>query len=356
MFQKANRSKTDYWNQHAMQFFLSIKKKIDDAVNYQGRGNSGRFIGKFPFEYRGIISPSKDAIGHFSTRSGVLKMANFCHPDLFVWYPEAEFPQLYPLGVPPCKWCGNNSRCVMRHSWMPAPRRAHSETRNTAILTRVYYCSKRKNAGIKPCFFSGFDKEVLSNSPDYVKMRWRMDGFDISHKSAISLSVLRQLRAAVVQGLSISGYRETLIQQQREHHLMISVQWRAYVDHIRKNPPLIGRPTREDMDLMHQDFADFDSELYDQKIPSTSWLIYRVMLMMEADNEYKARRMQLVDGRHLSGDHSFKLTKCITSGGSKPFTAVYCLMNEYGQVVAWWFTTGTSMKELESAISKIKHR
>ena len=334
-----------------MQFFPSVKKKIDGAVNYKGRADSGRFTGKFPTEYKGIVSPGNDAVGYFQIRSGVLKMADFCIPDLFVWYPEAEFQQMYPLGVPPCKWCGCNSKCVMRYSWMPAPRRGHSSTRNTAIFSRIYYCKTRKSNGIKPYFFSGID-----NSPDYVKMRWRMDGFDISHRSAISLSLLRQLRAAIIQGLSVSGYRETLIQQLRERHLMVAVQWRAYVDYIRKNPPLFGRPTREEMDLMHQDFADFDSELYDQHIPSTSWLIQRVMLLMEADNEYKARRMQMRDGQHISADHSFKLTKCITSGGSKPFTAVYCLMNQYGQVVAWWFTTGTSLTELECAISKIKHR
>ena len=68
---------------------------------------------------------------------------------------------------------------------------------------------------------------------------------------------------------------------------------------------------------------------------------------MELDESYKQKRMQMMDGKHLSGDHSFKLTKCVLSDGSRPFTAMYCLMNEYGQVMAWWFTTGTSMKELE---------
>ena len=78
MFLKANRSKTDYWSQHAMEYFSSVKKKIDDAVNYRGRGNSGRFTGTFPTEFKGIVSSSKDAIGHFPIRSGVLKMADFC--------------------------------------------------------------------------------------------------------------------------------------------------------------------------------------------------------------------------------------------------------------------------------------
>ena len=66
--------------------------------------------------------------------------------------------------------------------------------------------------------------------------------------------------------------------------------------------------------------------------------------------------MQMIDGKHLSGDHSFKMTKCIMSNGSKTFTAMYTLMNEYGQVVAFWFTTGTGMKELEECVKQLKFR
>jgi len=64
----------------------------------------------------------------------------------------------------------------------------------------------------------------------------------------------------------------------------------------------------------------------------------------------------MMDGVHLSGDHSFKLTKVVLAGGSKPFTAMYCILNEYGQVVGWWFTTGTGMGELEESIKMIKVR
>jgi len=32
------------------------------------------------------------------------------------------------------------------------------------------------------------------------------------------------------------------------------------------------------------------------------------------------------------------------------------IMQEFGQVPAWWFTTGTGMKELEGAIKRIKER
>ena len=110
------------------------------------------------------------------------------------------------------------------------------------------------------------------------------------------------------------------------------------------------------MDDMHEDFCDFKSKEYSQPMPSVSYLIARVVRLMESDSVYASKRMQMVDGKHLSGDHSFKLTKCILSNGAKAFTAMYTLMNEFGQVCAWWFTTGSGMKELEDSLKKVKGR
>jgi hypothetical protein len=198
---------------------------------------------------------------------------------------------------------------------MQFPHRGHALTRNTAILGRVYYCAERKKAKLYPYFFNGIDKDVINQSPDYVKMRWRMDGFDFSHNSGISLSLLRMLRASVVQGLSVTGFRQSLLQLKREHHLMVSIQYRAYVDQLRSNRSLTGPSIVELNELQKRDFVDVDSDEYDEKDPSPAWLVDRVMKYMESDAEQKQHRMQLVDGEHLSGDHSFKLTKCISSGG-----------------------------------------
>eukprot|EP00956_Cyclotella_meneghiniana_P000822 scaffold931_cov57-Cyclotella_meneghiniana.AAC.3 len=259
-----------------------VKKEIDNAVNYRGRARTGRF-------------------------------------------------DMYTTARPLCKWC-RSVDCVSRDGWMQSPRRAHSRTRNVALLGRKYKCTVRRDAKLRPYRFRSIDTQVIEQSHDYVQMVWRMEGFDCSHKSAISLPLLRDLRSTVVQGLSINGFRHTILQQQREHHLMVSIQWRSYIHHVRKYPR-IGFT-----ESMIKDFPDFDSDEYDQTLPSVSWLIRRVVLMMESDNEYKKRRMQMIDGRHLSGDHSFKLTKCVMSGGCKAFCAIYCVLNEYSQVVAWWFT------------------
>ena len=107
---------------------------------------------------------------------------------------------------------------------------------------------------------------------------------------------------------------------------------------------------------MRVDFVDFDSGMYHESLPSNAYMIERVLNLMEKDAGYNRKRMQMIDGEHLSGDHSFKIAKCILAGKLKAFTAMYCIMNEFGQVVAWWLTTGTGLEELRGCIGKLKER
>jgi hypothetical protein len=105
-----------------MEFFAAAKEQIDKSVSYTRQGTRGHFTGRFPKEFRGLVSPSRDTMGYFRKAAGVLEMDDFCLPDFFVWYPESEFQQLYPDGVPPCKFHGC-SGCVRRFAWMKSPRR-----------------------------------------------------------------------------------------------------------------------------------------------------------------------------------------------------------------------------------------
>jgi hypothetical protein len=43
-----------------MEFFADAKEKIDKSVSYTGRGTGGHFTGRFPKEFRGVVSPSRD--------------------------------------------------------------------------------------------------------------------------------------------------------------------------------------------------------------------------------------------------------------------------------------------------------
>ena len=206
-------------------------------------------------------------------------------------------------------------------------------------------------------WFRGYDKNVIESSPHYIKVLWKMNGFDLSHRAAISWNLLEELRSEMNQSLAVSGFRESLMESAKQYHLRIGAQWHSYVDSLTTHrPDYMFFVTPQELTAMHHEFYEFDAKEYGQPMPSCSYLIERVVRLMEEDAKYITQRMQMIDGKHLSGDHSFKLTKCVAANGTKAFTAMYTLMNETGQVVGWWFTTGTGMKELEDSLKKIKDR
>jgi hypothetical protein len=140
---------------------------------------------------------------------------------------------------------------------------------------------------------------------------------------------------------------------------MLSAQWRAYIDSLtteRVGTRYLVFVQQEQVNMMQTCFHEFESKEFDQGVPSALYLLSRVIPLLEEEAEYHAKKMQSTDGRHLSGDHSHKLTKCIIADKSKPFAAMYTMMNEYGQVVAWWFTTGTGMAELEESLKRLRCR
>jgi hypothetical protein len=347
------------WPEHVMTFFKDIKQEINTALDMRGQGRSATFHGEMPRKYCHLIMPSEDPEAYFPGQ--LLKREHFSYPHIRVWLPEGVHKRYYPSARPPCKWHGCFG-CVRIRGWVKNPRHCFADNRIHALMGKRYECRVRKKMNNKPYGFRGYDRDVLSKSQDYIKMLWRKVGYDVSHRAAISWNVLERLQSDMIQSLSVNGFRESFYEAAKRYHLRQSIQWRSYVDslgtHLESTPYLnLFNASPQQQIAMQQYFHDYSSKEYGQTIPSISYLISRVMLLMESEADYWNKKMQFVDGKHLSGDHSFKLTKCVLSGRkSKPFTAMYTLMNEFGQVVAWWFTTGTGMNELEAAFQKLKQR
>ena len=349
---RTTRIYKERWPSFVLHEFKKITSEIDAAVKYTGRGTRGKFEGQFPAKYSGLIKPSENPVLYFQSEP-LLNMNHFLHPFYMVWYPEAVYPAAYPGGVPRCPF-HKEATCVCRHGWCQVPRRGHTKFRVTAIIFRKYYC--KKHAPNEQPSFTGIDRRVLDMMPDYFRGYYEKIGFVFSHRSALAKNLLTDMRFSLVQGLSLNGFRKSLIQQMKLYHHWTGVQWRAYIDMVLQNPAGNLMFRVPEIIATMRDWVDFDAVEYNQVIPSLSYLVARLVVYMESNEEYKRRRMQLIDGLHLSGDHSFKFTKCVGANRAKPFTAIYCILNELHQVGAFWFTTGTGMKELEASVKKIKQR
>lgn len=319
---------------------------MTEAVDYKYNSrisdlSKSEFQGKFPRHHSGIQSPWKDPLAYWShLELASIPMEKFLLPDYLVWWPEALYPSLYPHARPKCPFHDSTS-CVVHDGWMRHPRHGYKEDgRVCAIIGRCYKCKIREESETQPKSFRSIDKRVIANAHDYVQTMWLDQGFDFSHRGGYQLESLQTSRSSVVQGLGFNGLRRVHIETTKRYHLRTSRKWRSYVDSlddIRRRGGDI-RLTAQLVESMRKDFCDFDSDLYHEPLPSSSYLTSMCIQMMERDTVYKRLKMQMIDGQHLSGDHSFKLCKCVVANGSKAFSAMYCIMNEFGQVVAWWLT------------------
>lgn len=58
-------------------------------------------------------------------------------------------------------------------------------------------------------------------------------------------------------------------------------------------------------------------------------------------------------GKILRGDHTFAIAKVPTSKYERIYDALYCLMNEYGQIIGFWMTFSKNMEELRPHMEKV---
>ena len=348
------------WPPHAMTWFREVKDSISKAVKRrrvkEGTQFKSIFQGQFPLKYCGIIAPSEDPVSWFGTKKAV-PVERFCLPNTFVWFPEAQWPDLQPGAKLPCKWHGTTD-CVENQGWVRRPRHGYSSHRTIAIIGRCYKCNIKEKENADTSRFQSTDKEVICQLNDYVRTMWRRHGFDISHRAAIKIEMLDNLRSNLSQGLGVNPFRRSLLESHQRYYFDQSVLWRSYVDSLemvlRAGSSVFINPTVVRQSRV--DFPYFDSEMYHDSLPTNAYMIERVIKVIEEDADYSRRRMQMLDGEHLSGDHSFKIAKCILAGKSKTFTAMYSIMNEFGQIVAWWLTTGTGMEELRGSVEKLRQR
>ena len=155
------------------------------------------------------ISPSKDLESFFDNQ--LLSMPHFCLPDLHLWFPEASHRRYYPNARPLCPWHKDHS-CVVLKGWVKSPRHCYDKERVVALMDKKYQCNIRANSKTHPFTFRGYDTNVIAVSDDYIKTLWKKEGYDISHRAAVSWSVLEELRSDMIHALSVSGYRESLLE------------------------------------------------------------------------------------------------------------------------------------------------
>eukprot|EP00986_Skeletonema_menzelii_P003893 scaffold1261_cov155-Skeletonema_menzelii.AAC.3 len=339
------------WAPHVLQLSNHFKDRVSQSVQMSGRGQNRHPTGKFPADLSGVLAPSDDPLSFPAFAGKKISYLEFCYPNFFIWYPEAQWPMFYENQHyrPVCKWHGTHECCV-NDGWMTNPRHAYCMGKEVAIIGRKYECTIRREEG-KKCHFRGIDKKVIEQSPDYVRLQWNRNGCDFSHCSGISNKTLELSVGCLIGGMSASAFQHVMLQNAKKGHLLQSALYRSWAQGQKSN--LIY--SSDDITQLKRQLPEYESKECQYNAPSVAYLISRQILRMESTDEDKKRRMQMIDGQHLSSDHSFKVMR-FTCPRGKPFTAVFCLLNEFSQVVGWWMTTGTSLKELDEQFQMLRRR
>jgi hypothetical protein len=184
-----------------------------------------------------------------------------------------------------------------------------------------------------------------------VQAWWQQHGYLCMHKGAAKWSVIDKMHSSLALGMGASGFLKQLAESYKRWHLQTARKWRDYC-----NYQAAQRLVTEQEPFQRATFIAFDSKEYGGKIPSLAYLIWCYICFVEDKIPYYLRHQQMVDGKSWSVDHSMKVTKVILVCSERAYTAMYTVMNEYGQVVAWWLTNTTSLAELKNGLKALKRR
>ena len=90
-----------------------------------------------------------------------------------------------------------------------------------------------------------------------------------------------------------------------------------------------------------------------------SWRVIKELVCkyLSSLDKFETKVMQGIDGIMFKGDASHKVTKLVyVNVDEKVYHGLYTLMNEFGEVIGWWFIRTGRMNELEDCILKLKQR
>jgi len=347
------------WQVGTKKTIASVLSWLNSQVSFAERGHRG-LQGKWPslFCNSDVLEPSKDphkwlevaAILEgtegfdFTSKSKELAPSDFCVPDIFIWSPETHWPHLHPDGRPSCPFHGRTS-CVV-HKGFHHCARCGFEIGNTAIIHRCYFCKERQQKEENPYSFKGIDPNVISAAPCYVRGFWRQNGFIFTGQDAASIGLIHRMRSSLANGSGASGFRKSLVENYQRTHRSRAKMWLGHLHSIQYE---VGKPAP-------CSFFQFDDPRSEIELPSLAWLLGVVVTMIEARIPYYEHRMSMGLGQCLSGDHSHKVAKVVLIQGQRGFMGLYTVMNEFGKILGFTFTSSTDLREVEGLLRGIAER
>ncbi len=206
----------------------------------------------------------------------------YCNPDLFIWAPD-----YLPKVNIRCKYPECNGDCS-RDGWSDNPIARRVVGFNTCyyLVTAKYVCKKCKKK------MNSLHKRVFEVLPLHIQMQFPAI---ITHRSALDLGVLHQLRASMAESMGIWNFKNALVANHARRHMELEI---IYLSKAQSTQNVFSQPT---------DFPEFFSETYGGFTPSEHYLS-DVLIKFVFDREQSmAAQMVTPPAQVICMDQSFKV-------------------------------------------------
>jgi len=264
----------------------------------------------------------------------------------YLWVPEVFFNGL--VTHMPCPKCGDVKGAVVMKGWSKKPRIVAGEHDSYFIVCKRYNCRICKTT------FHGYNEQSLAHLPVAVQENFPAV---VTCQAAIDKQLLRVLNRATVNNQSFEDFRDSL----REFNASTYYSYlKQYMDVgiWRKVRTEIGR---YELTRKLPDFGPFlpdgkHENSYPGHIASTSFLKKCYLNNVSKSAKLKTCKLMGLTGDILCGDHTFAVAKVPTQNYTKIFEGLYSIMNEYGQIMAYYMTCSKTLSEIEDNLKRVAAR
>ena len=228
---------------------------------------------------------------------------------LCVWLPEFTYKSDFPEHVPPCPWCRNTACVRVKDALNPnGPRLVFAHDRVYWLWCARYICTVRKARQEQYCF-NGYDPDVIAQLPNHIQLVFPAV---LTHRKALDVAAVRSLDRRVISGSGgIAGLRRDMLEEQNERLHNLHEQ---YVSKVELNMHTVYANQQQRMPFP---LPDDPEKIYSKsgatrgRFPSENWLTTVWLKYSDLRAPFLDRRMQMVDGTILAGDHSHKVPKLV---------------------------------------------
>jgi hypothetical protein len=274
-----------------------------------------------------------------------------CHlPRLYIWNPWSWGKE--ECGeIPYCPACGKE---LKKHGSVRKRMLVESMQVSWCMTPRFICngCTSCKD-GAKSRTWNGWDPDIRKGLPSGIQY---MFPYDVQHRALVDVKLTNELVVMALNDTSVSAFTRIIDERAKNVFLYAEAAWKERLAAAKTANPQQS-PFLDDPEVPLRDFGSFnDRKGYDGWCPKKNFWHRLLRKQTDAFQEQWTRELQLIDGTIFKGDHSRKTAKLIRIKGTRIFKSIYTLMNEYHQILGFWFTIGESLDELRDVLSGVAKR